>query len=563
MSDSTPRGPTSATLASPKLVKQKPNPALGSQVSVAFGCEHAHAFHKSSPQAWKTLCSQYNSVLKSLNMSSPAKSQTVRLSKESTRPSLRPSYLCLQCPNIFTEDGMKPHFEGPKAHSLFVESRSGYVFCNNCEDFIYDPYLEQLRVRSKYPRVKKRKFDDYAGIESSPLVAGNSAFVPCRAIGLRGLYNMGNTCFMSVVIQSLLHNPFIKSWYLSEGHKSQDCERDACTSCAMDEIFSEFWSSEKTEGYGAVPMLLSSWKASEQLAGYQQQDAHEYMQFILNSLHSTHKPGIAEGEAGDVDDELHDNTDTDCDCVIHKTFYGKLQSTVTCNECKNKTTALDPFMDLSLDLKLQAKKRKKDKNAQTNGETKDEIVVAGGGISDDVMRLEECLARFTGEEKLAKEDYRCVKCDRQRDAVKQLSIRKCPPVLTIHLKRFSHSKDKPTKVDLSVSFPMELDMVPYTAWHQKNAINGHSSVPTNHSTANGDVANGESSSANSKLNAEATYLLSAVIVHKGDINSGHYVSYAREGKDWFLFDDSKVVLVGDSEVLGAEAYLLVYVMAKV
>jgi ubiquitin carboxyl-terminal hydrolase 22/27/51 len=56
-----------------------------------------------------------------------------------------------------------------------------------------------------------------------------------------------------------------------------------------------------------------------------------------------------------------------------------------------------------------------------------------------------------------------------------------------------------------------------------------------------------------------SYHLSAVIVHKGEINSGHYVNYAREGSDWFLFDDSKVVLVSESEVLKAEAYLLLYV----
>jgi ubiquitin carboxyl-terminal hydrolase 22/27/51 len=58
----------------------------------------------------------------------------------------------------------------------------------------------------------------------------------------------------------------------------------------------------------------------------------------------------------------------------------------------------------------------------------------------------------------------------------------------------------------------------------------------------------------------ATYTLSAVIVHKGEMSSGHYVSYAREGRDWFLFDDSKVVLVGEKDVLAAQAYLLVYVV---
>lgn len=57
-----------------------------------------------------------------------------------------------------------------------------------------------------------------------------------------------------------------------------------------------------------------------------------------------------------------------------------------------------------------------------------------------------------------------------------------------------------------------------------------------------------------------SYHLSSVIVHKGEINSGHYVNYAREGNDWFLFDDSKVVLVNESEVLKAEAYLLLYVL---
>jgi ubiquitin carboxyl-terminal hydrolase 22/27/51 len=57
-----------------------------------------------------------------------------------------------------------------------------------------------------------------------------------------------------------------------------------------------------------------------------------------------------------------------------------------------------------------------------------------------------------------------------------------------------------------------------------------------------------------------TYELSTVIVHKGKIDSGHYVNYCREGNDWFLFDDSKVVLATEAEVLAAEAYLLFYLV---
>jgi ubiquitin carboxyl-terminal hydrolase 22/27/51 len=366
--------------------------------------------------------------------------QTIKR-KSDGLPSLKPTFMCMQCPSIFTRDAMKAHFNGPKSHSfcksyemceecmsitdnlVVVESRSGYLFCYNCEDFVYDPTLEGIRLqgtryRHEVPLTilmmstgsKKRKFDDYANGEPEDprLITANTAPAPCRAIGLRGLYNMGNTCFMSVVVQSLIHNPFLRAYYLSRGHPEckDEAKKERCTSCALDEIFTEFYSMEKTEGYGAVPMLIRSWKSAEHLAGYQQQDAHEYMQFILNSLHS------ANGGS----------TDGDCSCIIHKTFYGKLSSTVTCDKCKNITTAQDPFMDLSLDLRHQAKKRK------LNGEAKN---TAEEG---DSMLLQECLRRFTNVEHLAAAEYTCQKCDGPCDATKQLSVRSLPPVLSIHLK---------------------------------------------------------------------------------------------------------------------------------
>lgn len=305
-----------------------------------------------------------------------------------------------------------------------VESRSGNLYCYNCEDYVYDPTLEGIRLQGMRQDCgllfaygngdagsKKRKYDDYANGEAEDprLLTANTLPAPCRALGLRGLYNMGNTCFMSVVVQSLLHNPFLRAFYLSRGHPEckDEAKKERCTSCALDEIFTEFYSTEKTEGYGAVPMLIRSWKSAEHLAGYQQQDAHEYMQFILNSLHS------ANGGS----------TDGECDCVIHKTFYGKLSSTVTCDKCHNATTAQDPFMDLSLDLRSQVKKRK------LNGQAKNMPIDEG-----DSMPLQECLRRFTSLERLAAADYTCQKCRGPCDATKQLSVRSLPPVLSIHLK---------------------------------------------------------------------------------------------------------------------------------
>lgn len=139
------------------------------------------------------------------------------------------------------------------------------------------------------------------------------------------------------------------------------------------------------------------------LAGYQQQDAHEYMQFFLNTLHLTN--------GGTADSE-------DCKCVVHQTFYGKLSSTVTCDKCHNTTTALDPYMDLSLDIRNQGKKRKLNAN---NGD-------------NTALDLRDCLERFTAKEKLESAQYTCRNCDSPQNAIKQLSIKRLPPVLSIHLK---------------------------------------------------------------------------------------------------------------------------------
>ena len=143
--------------------------------------------------------------------------------------------------------------------------------------------------------------------------------------------------------------------------------------------------------------------ALQTLAGYQQQDAHEYYQFLVDKLHAS-------------TEDHHENHQKGCPCFFHKTFYGKLRSSVTCDKCGNVTKTEDPMVDLSLD--VQVKKR-----------------AMGGGVGSSTPTLSGCLESFTSPEKLMAGVYNCSQCNGgSQKATKQLRIKKLPAILCMQLK---------------------------------------------------------------------------------------------------------------------------------
>lgn len=101
----------------------------------------------------------------------------------------------------------------------------------------------------------------------------------------------------------------------------------------------------------------------KELAGYAQQDAHEFFISALNNIH-----------AGCEGQKL-----SNCDCIIHTTFAGLLQSNVTCLRCRNVTTTCDPMLDISLGLRPVERKKKL---AQTNSNSS-----SSNGLSNGNSKL--------------------------------------------------------------------------------------------------------------------------------------------------------------------------------
>ncbi|KAK9352465.1 hypothetical protein V1523DRAFT_248446 [Lipomyces doorenjongii] len=341
---------------------------------------------------------------------------------------LTTTFMCLQCPSVGCKKSKHAEAHSRDVGHIFgIDSRSGNIYCFACKDYVYNYTLEKIRgEKEDLLEAKKLKKRHEMTSELSPddkqLVEQNSKAPPCQA-GLRGFQNMGSTCFMSVILQSLIHNPIIRNDFLSGSHDSKLCQRENCLGCRIDEIFTEFFTSPTTTGYGPALLLTTSWKPQRSLAGYSEQDAHEFLQFILDQLHAT--------------SDAKSSSDVDyCGCIVHRTFCGQLQSDIVCPNCRNVTVTIDPLMDLSLELR----DRKSD--------------------ASRILGLQQCLEKFTSPEKLETK-YMCSFCSTRQEVTKQLTIKRLPLVLSIQLKRFEHAL-KSNKIDDHVPFPMQLDMTPYT-----------------------------------------------------------------------------------------------------
>ena len=136
--------PKPAPLASPKLVKNAKGAIVPSSqmAHVEYGCEHMRELLEN---ARKHTLHNYKTILQNIHERPSIIAQTY---KNDGRPvvSLRPLYLCLQCPSILTEADRDSHIES-KLHCFSVESREGYIYCGHCQDFIYDPELEKRRLQ--------------------------------------------------------------------------------------------------------------------------------------------------------------------------------------------------------------------------------------------------------------------------------------------------------------------------------------------------------------------------------------------------------------------------------
>jgi len=361
----------------------------------------------------------------------------------------------------------------------------------------------------------------------------------------RGMYNLGNTCFMNATLQCLVHvPPFSQSIaalpgtsYQRKGKKNLAHGGQLITMLLrgvtrMAHGIVALEKNEPPKTNAITPKTIHKAITTRKTNGYnfrpgRQEDAHELLVHLLDQMHEgeLNAAGINPQASGWRDrlplPRLDETT------FIHRIFGGYLRSQLKCNKCGYKSNTYDPFLDLALEV---SKKH--------------------------IDSLSSAFREFTQKETLDSNNrWKCSGCKKNVCPTKHLSIFRPPLSLCITLKRFEFGKggggggmkgwgwgfghrnnkgfkygNGGSKIQKKIHFP------------------AHMSLPL----SDGRICQ---------------YELNGMIVHVGSsATTGHYTSFVKRpgNNQWCYMDDSHVERVSEQTVLKQrDAYVLFYTRKEV
>ncbi|KAI9503111.1 hypothetical protein BX070DRAFT_224763 [Coemansia spiralis] len=370
------------------------------------------------------------------------------------------------------------------------------------------------------------------------------------AYGATGLKNFGNTCFMNCVVQCLVGTAPFARYFLQGGWK-KDMLQDKSGKMEVTVEFARLVDNMWRGQYGSLSPIgfrAAVAKCSEVFKGNDQEDAHEFASFLLDTLHESLnrvRPRPPADKELSPEEEMHFEALPDIQqaniqwgryirrnwSIMTSIFQGQAQSRLTCLTCKHTSTTYHTFTELSVPIP--------NPSAVNNNSGKTLVrksMASSNGRNMGPVNIYQCLDAYSEVEVLDGDDkWMCPKCNAKRKATKRLLISRLPLVLIVHLKRFSTIGHFREKLETNVLVPT------------RNLYLDRYAIPDARQMSN-----------------STSYNLYGVANHFGTLSGGHYTASVFNGLrgQWNYFDDTRVSIIPENNVTTPAAYLLFFVQSQ-
>nr|XP_023680681.1 ubiquitin carboxyl-terminal hydrolase 34 isoform X2 [Paramormyrops kingsleyae] len=313
----------------------------------------------------------------------------------------------------------------------------------------------------------------------------------CRFVGLT---NLGATCYLASTIQQLYMIPEARQAVFSAKYAEE--MKHKTTLLELQKMFTYLMESER-KAYNPRPFCKTYTMDKQPLNTGEQKDMTEFFTDLITKI---------------------EEMSQDLKNTVKTLFGGVITNNVVSLDCEHVSQTAEEFYTVRCQVA-------------------------------DMKNIYESLDEVTIKDTLEGDNmYTCSQCGKKVRAEKRACFKKLPRILSFNTMRYTFNMVTmmKEKVNTHFSFPLRLDMTPYT----EDFLMGKS-----------DRKEGFREEAEMKAAESYEYDLIGVTVHTGTADGGHYYSFIRDivnphayrNNKWYLFNDAEVKPF-DSAQLASECF---------
>ena len=293
--------------------------------------------------------------------------------------------ICLTCGHIYC----LKHFGEHSCNSSFgVDISTKQLFIYDLKygrRFIFDSLIDRLIVSAKLAVIDGIPF--YADLDPS------TPILPLPKIPMP-LYNLGNTCWLNVIIQCFMANPLIEKWFLSGVYQIEECD-DSIS--ALHVQFQKLFLSQNGEStFSLSDFLFCLWAHFNDLWSSEERDSQEYFMKIRTSLDDFYQKKFNTHEFGNIFNWKFKVVESCEFCEkTHSMLIPESSMILQINNCNNINEAIYYFLNGESPMKCSVCERSSRKQYFFHTFPKTLTIVLGRSYQEDrslsPIKLEETI----------------------------------------------------------------------------------------------------------------------------------------------------------------------------